>query len=97
MDGVDLFDHIRVHAMSLEEKYDSIKLEEHLNILVNDDSLGVRLRATKARKEKVGRMHERLQKCSQGKLIELSSDDDFAVRTAAKAQLEKLKRVLLDF
>lgn len=87
----DLFEQIRVHAMHDGEKMDLIQKGEHLDMLCNDASLQIRIRAKKVRQEVRKRVKVFAEKCSQGKLLELIDDVDFATRTHARAQLRKLK------
>jgi hypothetical protein len=92
---ITLFDIIRISSYSSDEKIGLLDDSRWHNILATDDSMSVRLRAKRARKNlyTVDEANKRkLEETQQGMMLEKEAQsDDFSTRVRAKARIRRLK------
>lgn len=90
---MDLFEQIKIMSMTEDEKLELLELgPDYLKVLINDDSMAIRLRA-KVRlskwKSTVNETEAQRQKDIE-QLHELVKSEDFGVRLKAKILLNRL-------
>ena len=95
-DTSDLFDIIRVSGMTTGEKIGLANAGQYLDILRNDQSMSVRIRARFKQSDKeveADKERRALEKTAKGLAIltEESYSSDFSVRVKAKAKLRKIR------